>query len=86
MRIRPLLLFVLTATAGIVATAALASGSAAPGKEFVQLTCDGLGTITVSVQRARTPTGGPDRGRAGSRHPGRSHAHAHRPDDRDRPR
>jgi hypothetical protein len=51
------LLFVLTATAGIVATAASASGPAAPGKELVQLTCDGLGTITVSVQRGENADG-----------------------------
>ena len=42
---------VATATAGIVAAAASASGPAAPGKELVQVTCDELGTITVAVQR-----------------------------------
>jgi len=46
-----LLLLTVTATAGIVAGAASASGPAAPGKELIQLTCDGLGTITVAVQR-----------------------------------
>jgi hypothetical protein len=51
------LLLVATATAGIVAAAASASGPAAPGKELVQLTCDGLGTITVLVQRGENANG-----------------------------
>jgi hypothetical protein len=51
------LLLVVTVTAGIVAAAASASGPAAPGKELVQLTCDGLGTITVSVQRGENANG-----------------------------
>jgi hypothetical protein len=46
-----LLMLFATATAGIPAAAASASGPAAPGKELVQITCDGLGTITVAVQR-----------------------------------
>jgi hypothetical protein len=52
-------LFVLLATIwamGIVA-AASASGPAAPGKEPVQLTCDGLSAITVSVQRGENSNG-----------------------------
>ena len=52
-----LLLLVATATAGIVAAPASASGPAAPGKELVQVTCDGLGTITVSVQRGAGANG-----------------------------
>jgi hypothetical protein len=42
---------------GIAAAAASASGPAAPGKEVVQLTCDGLGTIPVSVQRGENSNG-----------------------------
>jgi hypothetical protein len=52
-----LLLLVATATAGIAATTAAASGPAAPGKELVQLTCDGLGRITASVQRGENANG-----------------------------
>ena len=52
-----LMLLVWTATAGIAAGAASASGPAAPGKELVQLKCDGLGTITVSVQRGENADG-----------------------------
>ena len=52
-----LVLLVATATAGIVAAAASASGPAAPGKELVQLTCDGLGTTIVSVQRGENANG-----------------------------
>jgi hypothetical protein len=37
--------------------AALASGPAAPGKEVVQITCDGLGTISISVQRGENSNG-----------------------------
>ena len=51
------LLLVVTATAGIVAAAATASGPAAPGKELIRLTCDGLGTITVAVQRGANANG-----------------------------
>lgn len=51
------LLLAATATAGIGATAASASGPAAPGKEAVEFTCDGLGTITVTVQRGENATG-----------------------------
>lgn len=52
-----LLLLVAAATAGIVAAPASASGPAAPGKELIQLTCDGLGSITVSVQRGENANG-----------------------------
>src|SRR5262245_47613917 len=52
-----LLLVVLSAAAGMAATAVSASGPAAPGKEFVEFTCDGLGTITVSVQRGANANG-----------------------------
>jgi hypothetical protein len=52
MRTKLLLLPVIaTLTAGIVAAPASASGPAAPGKELVQVTCDGMGTTTVAVQR-----------------------------------
>lgn len=46
-----LALCAITAANGIAAATASASGPPAPGKELIQLTCDGLGTITVSVQR-----------------------------------
>ena len=52
-----LLLLVTTATAGIAAAAASASGPAAPGKELVQITCDELGTMTISVQRGENANG-----------------------------
>jgi hypothetical protein len=52
-----LMLLVGTATAGIVAAATSASGPPAPGKELVQLTCDGLGTLTVQVQRGENANG-----------------------------
>jgi hypothetical protein len=60
MRSKLLLLLLLlgaTATAGIVTAAASASGPVTPGKELVQLTCDGLGTITFSVQRGENANG-----------------------------
>jgi hypothetical protein len=58
MRTRPLLLlFVATATAGIATAAASGSNPVAPGKELVQLSCDGLGTTTVSVQRGANANG-----------------------------
>jgi hypothetical protein len=50
----------LLATAGAMmfaATPASASGPAAPGKEVIQLTCDGLGTIPVAVQRGANANG-----------------------------
>jgi hypothetical protein len=53
----PLLLATTAAIMGIVAASALASGPAAPGKEVVLLTCDGLGTIPVSVQRGENSNG-----------------------------
>jgi hypothetical protein len=52
-----LLLATTVAIMGIVAAAASASGPAAPGKEVIQLTCDGLGTIPVSVQRGENANG-----------------------------
>lgn len=52
-----LLLLVATTAAGIGAAAAPASGPAAPGKELIQVTCDGLGTITVAVQRGENANG-----------------------------
>src|SRR5215831_4786864 len=53
-------LVLLLATTGVMATAAgpaSASGPAAPGKELIQLNCDGLGSITVSVQRGENANG-----------------------------
>lgn len=54
-----LLLPVLVATAatGIVAATASASGPAAPGKEPIQISCDGLGTVTVALQRGDRSNG-----------------------------
>jgi len=53
-----LLLALLVAVATAFAAApASASGPAAPGKELVQLTCDGLGPITVAVQRGENANG-----------------------------
>ena len=46
-----------TAATGVVAATASASGPAAPGKELVQITCDGLGMLTVSVQRGQNGNG-----------------------------
>jgi hypothetical protein len=60
MRTKLTLLLLLVSSAVITliaASAASASGPAAPGKELVQLTCDGLGTITVSVQRGENSNG-----------------------------
>ena len=53
----PLLLATTAAIMGIVAASASASGPATPGKELIQLSCDGLGTITVSVQRGESANG-----------------------------
>jgi hypothetical protein len=50
-------LLVATAATGIVAATASASGRAAPGKELVQFTCDGLGTITIAVMRGENANG-----------------------------
>lgn len=52
-----LLLLAATVATGVVAASASASGPAAPGKELVQITCDGLGTVTVSVQRGQNSNG-----------------------------
>jgi hypothetical protein len=51
-----LLLLAMTGAMGTVG-AASASGPAAPGKELIQLTCEGLGPITVSVQRGEKANG-----------------------------
>jgi hypothetical protein len=52
-----LLLATIVAIMGIAAAAASASGPAAPGKEVIQLTCDGLGPIPISVQRGENANG-----------------------------
>jgi hypothetical protein len=57
MRTRLVLLLTATVATGIVAATASASGPAAPGKELVQITCDGLGAITVAVQRGDNANG-----------------------------
>jgi hypothetical protein len=54
---RLLLLLAVAAAAGIVAATASGAGPAAPGKEPVQVTCDGLGTIAVAVQRGENANG-----------------------------
>jgi hypothetical protein len=51
-------LLVAVLATGVFGTAsASASGPAAPGKEVVRLTCDGLGTIPISVQRGENSNG-----------------------------
>jgi hypothetical protein len=40
-----------TATTGLLAGSASASGPAPPGKEIIKIECAGLGSVTVSVQR-----------------------------------
>jgi hypothetical protein len=45
------------ATAAALAGTASASGPAAPGKQLIQLDCQGLGPITVSVQRGENSNG-----------------------------
>lgn len=45
------------APAAMGVAAASASGPAAPGKEVIQVTCDGLGTFPVSVQRGANANG-----------------------------
>jgi hypothetical protein len=52
-----LALCAVTAATGIGVATAPASGPPAAGKELVQVTCDGLGTITVSVQRGENANG-----------------------------
>ena len=57
MRTKLFVLFAtLAAAVGIVA-AASASGPAAPGKELIELNCDGLGLVTVAVQRGENANG-----------------------------
>src|SRR5262249_10002829 len=58
MRTKLLLLLVATASVGLVVAApASASGPAAPGKELIQASCDGLGTTAISVQRGAYANG-----------------------------
>src|SRR5262249_1540550 len=52
-----LLLLAATLAAGIFAATASASGPGAPGKEALQLTRDGLGPVTVLVQRGDNANG-----------------------------
>jgi len=56
-----LFVLLLLATAGVMGTGtvgvASGSGPAAPGKELIQLTCEGLGPITVAVQRGDNANG-----------------------------
>ena len=52
-----LMLIATTATFGAVTATASASGPAAPGKEVIQLTCDGLGAVPIAVQRGDNANG-----------------------------
>lgn len=45
------------AASAVFAGAAWASGPAAPGKELIDLNCEGLGVVTVSVQRGENSNG-----------------------------
>jgi hypothetical protein len=56
-RLLVLLLLVTIGALGIVTATASASGPGAPGKDLIQLTCDGLGPVTVSVQRGQHANG-----------------------------
>jgi len=54
------LLYTVAATVAALAVftgAASASGPAPPGKELVELTCEGIGPVTVSVQRGENSKG-----------------------------
>jgi hypothetical protein len=51
------LLLATSAVIMVTAAVASASGPAAPGKEVIQVTCDGLGTFPVSVQRGENANG-----------------------------
>jgi hypothetical protein len=53
------LLLVLAAMAAAcgLAGSAMASGPAAPGKDTVTITCEGVGVVTVSVQRGENSNG-----------------------------
>jgi hypothetical protein len=52
-----LLVAAATAVTGTLAGMASASGPAAPGKELVQISCDGLVMVTVAVQRGENANG-----------------------------
>jgi len=52
-----LLLVATLVASGILAASASASGPAVPGKEAIELTCDGLGPVTVLVQRGDNANG-----------------------------
>jgi hypothetical protein len=52
----PLVLLATIGTAAFAGTAS-ASGPTAPGKEVVQITCDGLGMVPVAVQRGDNANG-----------------------------
>ena len=41
----------------VLTAGAAASGPAAPGKEIINLTCEGIGPVTVSVQRGESSNG-----------------------------
>jgi hypothetical protein len=51
------LLFAATVATGLAAATASASGPASPGKELVQITCDGFAPFTVAVQRGDNANG-----------------------------
>jgi hypothetical protein len=52
-----LALVVATVGAGTLTATTSASGPAPPGKEIVQIACDGLGTLPVTVQRGDNANG-----------------------------
>jgi hypothetical protein len=56
-RIMLLVVVAATASIGTVAGTASASGPAPPGKELVQISCDGLAPFTVAVQRGDNANG-----------------------------
>lgn len=55
--LRVTLLVTAIAATCVLASTAMASGPAPPGKQIVNLTCTGLGPITVSVQRGQNSKG-----------------------------
>jgi hypothetical protein len=52
-----LVLLLVTTAATVITAGASASGPAPPAKESVQIICDGLGEITVVVQRGANSNG-----------------------------
>jgi hypothetical protein len=46
-----------TAATWVLAATAMGSGPAAPGKDTIDVTCEGVGTVTVSVPRSENNNG-----------------------------